>query len=162
MEAVIFVGIPASGKSTFYLQRFFETHIRINLDMLRTRHRERVLLEACIAAKQPFVVDNTNVTREDRARYIAPAKAAHFRVLGYYFRSSIGGSLERNRGRTGGRVVPDKGVAAKYHKLQLPSLEEGFDQLYYVTMRDDGGFDVREWADASLREPGEQAGSARG
>jgi predicted kinase len=162
MEAVIFIGIPASGKSTFYLQRFFETHIRINLDMLRTRHREQMLLEACIAAKQPFVVDNTNVTREDRARYIAPAKAAHFRVVGYYFRSGIGGSLERNRGRAAGRVVPDKGVAAKYHKLQLPSIEEGFDRLYYVTMSDDGGFVVQEWADASLREPGEQAGSARG
>jgi hypothetical protein len=37
MEVVIFAGIPASGKSTFYLQRFFETHIRINPDMLRTQ-----------------------------------------------------------------------------------------------------------------------------
>src|SRR5512135_601345 len=99
MELVIFVGIPASGKSTFYLQHFFETHIRINLDMLRTRHREHLLIEACIAARQPFVVDNTNVTREDRARYIVPAKAAGFQVVGYYFRSSIGASIERNRGR---------------------------------------------------------------
>jgi predicted kinase len=76
MEAVIFVGIQASGKSTFYLQRFFETHVRINLDMLRTRHREQVLIEACVAGKQSFVIDNTNATREQRARYIAPARAA--------------------------------------------------------------------------------------
>jgi predicted kinase len=41
MEAVIFVGIQASGKSTFYCQRFFATHMRISLDMLRTRRRER-------------------------------------------------------------------------------------------------------------------------
>ncbi len=151
MEAVIFIGIPASGKSTFYVQRFFETHIRINLDMLRTRHRERVLLEACIAAKQPFVVDNTNVTREERARYVLQAKAAGFRVVGYYFRSSIGESIERNRGRSPGRLVPAKGIAAKYHRLQLPAAEEGFDQLYYVTPAAEGGFTVQEW---TLEESG--------
>ncbi len=39
MEAIIFVGIPASGKSTFYLQRFFETHIRVKL-IARQRHAE--------------------------------------------------------------------------------------------------------------------------
>ena len=60
MEALIFVGLQASGKSTFYKERFFTTHLRINLDMLRTRHRERLLIGACLEAKQPFVVDNTN------------------------------------------------------------------------------------------------------
>jgi predicted kinase len=35
MEAVIFVGIQGSGKSTFYNERFVDTHIRINLDMLK-------------------------------------------------------------------------------------------------------------------------------
>ncbi len=147
MEAIIFIGIPASGKSTFYLQRFFDTHIRINLDMLKTRHREQVLLEACIAARQPFVVDNTNVTKADRARYILPAKAAGFRVVGYYFRSSIGESIERNRGRGRPSAVPEKGIAAKHHRLQLPALEEGFDQLYYVAISDEGNFTVQEWVD---------------
>jgi transcriptional regulator with XRE-family HTH domain len=37
VEAIIFVGIQASGKSTFYRERFFDTHLRINLDMLKTR-----------------------------------------------------------------------------------------------------------------------------
>ena len=60
MEAVILVGIQASGKTTFYRERFFETHVRLSLDMLRTRHRERLLVAACVAAQQPFVVDNTN------------------------------------------------------------------------------------------------------
>ena len=33
MEAVIFIGIQASGKSTFFKERFFNTHVRINLEM---------------------------------------------------------------------------------------------------------------------------------
>jgi len=47
MEAVLLIGIQASGKTTFYRERFFDTHIRISLDMLRTRERERVLMNAC-------------------------------------------------------------------------------------------------------------------
>ena len=60
MTAIILIGIPASGKSTFCKERLFDTHLRLNLDMLKTRHREKLLLQACIAAQQPFVVDNTN------------------------------------------------------------------------------------------------------
>ena len=60
MEAIIFIGLQAAGKSSFYRDRFFNTHIRINLDMLKTRHREQMILQACLTAKQSFVVDNTN------------------------------------------------------------------------------------------------------
>lgn len=37
VEGIIFVGIQPSGKSTFYHDRFSNTHLRINLDMLKTR-----------------------------------------------------------------------------------------------------------------------------
>lgn len=68
MEAVLLVGIQAAGKSTFYRERFFTTHVRISLDLLRTRHRERSLLAWCLSHGQRFVVDNTNVTAAGRAR----------------------------------------------------------------------------------------------
>ncbi len=89
MEAVIFIGIQASGKTSFYLHRFFETHVRLSLDMLKTRHRQRLLVEACVAAKQPFVVDNTNVRQEERAEYIVRAQAGGFHVLGYFFEPQV-------------------------------------------------------------------------
>src|ERR1044071_4428585 len=85
MEAVLFIGIQGAGKSTFYLRRFADTHVRINKDMLKTRYREQVFLHASILAKQPFVGDNTNVLASERAKYIEPAKAAGFRIVGYYF-----------------------------------------------------------------------------
>src|SRR4051812_8782542 len=37
MEAVILIGIQGSGKSTFYRERFFDTHVRVSLDLLKTR-----------------------------------------------------------------------------------------------------------------------------
>src|SRR5262245_52096367 len=147
MEAVIFIGIQGAGKSTFFQQRFFATHVRINLDMLKTRNRERILLAACLDAKQPFVIDNTNVTRNARAGYISQAKAAGFSVTGYYFKSVLQDALERNRQRSGKELIPEKGIIGAYRKLELPSFDEGFDRLFYVEIGDGGAFIVKEWID---------------
>lgn len=147
MEAVIFVGIQAVGKSSFYKAKFFNSHVRVNLDMLKTRHREMLLLRACLDGKQPFVVDNTNVTASERANYITAAKNAGFHVAGYYFCSNLKDALERNGNRPGFGRIPDKGVLGTYKKLQIPTLSEGFDCLYYVLIGEQGEFTVEEWKD---------------
>jgi predicted kinase len=147
MEAIIFVGIQAVGKSYFYREYFFNTHIRLNLDMLKTRHREHLLLQACIMAKQPFVVDNTNVSVAERAKYIAMAKSARFSVIGYYFRANVAEALQRNNQRTGRDVVPVKGILGTYKKLKTPCLQEGFDRLYSVDIDAANKFIVKEGAD---------------
>ena len=147
MEAVLFIGIQGSGKSSFYKERFFNTHVRINLDMLKTKHRQQVIFNACLEAKQPFVVDNTNVTAQARAGFIIPAKAAGFRVIGYYFRSDVKAALLRNSQRAGIARVPDKALLGTYKQLQVPSLKEGFDALYYVRIGEAGEFLVEEWQD---------------
>jgi len=71
---ILFTGMQATGKSEFYKRYFYKTHIRINLDMLKTRNRERILIEACFTAKQPFVVDNMNLMATERRHYIEGAK----------------------------------------------------------------------------------------
>jgi predicted kinase len=147
MEVIIFIGIQGSGKTSFYRERFFDTHIRISLDMLRTRHRERLLIEACIAAKQSFVVDNTNVLQQERAKYIAPAKSFNFRVVGYYFQSQVEAALNRNRQRVGKECVPEKAILGTYKKLEMPSVQEGSDELHYVCLGDENRFLVKEWSD---------------
>jgi predicted kinase len=146
MEAVVFCGIQATGKSFFYRERFFRSHIRINLDMLRTRHREGILLRACLEGKQPFVVDNTNPTVVERAHYIAAAREAHFRVVGFYFASEIAQALERNEARPEAERVPRVGVLGTHKRLELPHRDEGFDELYYVRLVD-GSFSVEEYRD---------------
>jgi len=147
MEAVIFIGIQGTGKSSFYHERFFHTHLRINSDMLKTQNRLRVLLNACLDARQSFVLDNTNVTREVRAQFIAQSRAAGFRVVGYYFRSDITSALARNSGRVNAARIPDRGVLGTYKKLEIPQRSEGFDALYYVQIDPTGKFQVEEWAD---------------
>lgn len=147
MEAVIFIGIQGTGKSSFYKERFFTTHVRINLDMLKTKNRQEILMRACLDARQAFVVDNTNVTTLARSYFIERARAAGFRVTGYYFRADVKAALLRNSQRAGTARVPDKAVLGTYKQLQVPSIEEGFDALYYVRINEAGEFSVDEWQD---------------
>jgi predicted kinase len=148
MEAILLIGIQAVGKSTFYKEHFFTTHVRINLDMLKTRAREMALLQACLATQQPFVVDNTNVLKRERARYIELARQSGFRVVGYYFQSRLQDALERNRQRPGKANIPEKGVIAKHRHMEIPTYAEGFDQLFYVMIDPIfSEFVVREWQD---------------
>ena len=144
MQAILFIGVQASGKSTFYRERFFTTHVRISLDLLRTRHRERQFFETCLTTRQPLVIDNTNPTLAERRPYLEAARAAGYRTIGYYFQSSIEECKRRNSQRPSEQIVPLAGLLGTYAKLELPSYDEGFDELFYVKgteMR----FDVEEW-----------------
>lgn len=146
MNGVIFIGLQASGKSSFFLEQFYKTHIRLNLDMLKKRNRERILFEACLESKQPFVIDNTNPTMSERIKYIEPMKKHHFQVIGYYFQSELSACMERNSLRKGKEQIPLVGLKSTYSKLEKPKYSEGFDKLYYVSIENEK-FVIEEWRD---------------
>ena len=143
MELIIFIGLQAAGKSSFYREKFVDTHIRINLDMLKTRHREKILFDACLEAKQPVVIDNTNPRIEDRKRYILPAKEKGFKIIGYYFKSILKECQLRNSQRN--KSIPLVGLFATAKKLHLPSYREGFNKLHYVSINSNRTFIVKQW-----------------
>ena len=145
MEAVIFIGLQASGKSSFYRKQLINSHIRLNLDMLKTRHREKLLFDACLAAKQSVVIDNTNPTRLDRQKYIVPAKRCKFRIVGYYFQSNLEECQQRNDLRDRKSRIPLVGIRSTAKKLELPSYQEGFDKLYYVKLVPNDSFAIETW-----------------
>ncbi|QIO07206.1 ATP-binding protein [Acinetobacter shaoyimingii] len=144
MQLIIFIGVQASGKSTFYQQYFYHTHLRLNLDMLKTRHRENVLFEAGLASKTKMVIDNTNPTKLDRERYMQRAKDAGFEVVAYYFETDLKSTLERNSQRIGKANIPEVGVRATYKKLEIPRLDEGFDEIFKVKIVRNGEFAINK------------------
>ncbi len=142
MQLIIFTGVQASGKSSFYLLNLAHSHLRINLDMLKTRHRENIIFEAGLASKTKMVIDNTNPTKADRARYIQRAIDAGFEVISYYFETDFQSTLERNSQREGKANIPEVGVRATYKKLETPSLDEGFNEIFKVKIVGNGEFSI--------------------
>jgi len=133
MELVLFCGLQAAGKSRFYWQRFGTTHLRINMDMLRTRRRESTILGACLAVGQRVVIDNTNPTSAERAPYLDRARQFHFSSIAYFFEPDFETCLVRNAARSGKERVPEIALRATALKLEPPTLEEGFARIFLVS-----------------------------
>jgi predicted kinase len=146
-ECVIFIGLPASGKTTFYHQRFAATHRHISKDhwpaAANKDARQAALISTALSAAAPVVVDNTNPSIADRAAVIALARGHGARIVGYYFTATTREAVGRNRGREGKQRVPDVAIFTKAKRMVVPTQEEGFDELYAVSIREDGTFEVR-------------------
>jgi predicted kinase len=146
-ELVIFVGLQASGKSTFFRERFATTHEHVSKDLFRNNknrnRRQAQLIEAALKEGSPVVVDNTNPTVEDRRALIELGRRFGARIVGYYFESDVRRCIERNRLRTGKERVPDVAIYVTASKLVPPSYSEGFDRLFRVRATDDSTFEVR-------------------
>ena len=85
-----------------------------------------------------MVIDNTNPTAEERRKYILRAKEKGYKVVGYFMQSRLQECVARNEQREGKEKVPSKAIAATSNKLEIPSYEEGFDELYFVRITDTG------------------------
>ena len=141
---ILMIGIQGSGKSEFYKQYLSDNFVRVNLDTLKTRNEERLLIEQCFAEPCDFAVDNTNPTRAERQRYITLAKEHGYRIVGYFMQSRLKECIARNELREGKARVPANAIAATSNKLELPSYEEGFDELYFVS-NDGKNMEISEW-----------------
>jgi len=145
-ECVVFVGLPASGKSTFYRQRFAATHTHVSKDLwpksADKSARQARELRAALAAGASVVVDNTSPTVADRAEIIRIARELGARVVGYYFAATTRESIGRNRGREGQARVPEVAIFTAAKRMVVPTRDEGFDELMRVMILPDGQFDV--------------------
>jgi predicted kinase len=149
MELVVFIGLPAAGKSTFFQQRFRDTHVHVSKDLMprsaSKEQRQRALVLEALSAGRSIVVDNVNARVADRAWLISQARAHGARVIGYFFDVAPRDCLARNRGREGTARVPPAAIFASAKRLERPTPEEGWDALFRVTPRhNDGDVDVSQ------------------
>jgi predicted kinase len=146
-ECVLLIGLPASGKTTFYQRRLAGSHQHISKDLWpnisNKDRRQAELMRQALSARRSVVIDNTNTTLRDRAPVIAIARECGARVVGYYFATTTREAVGRNRGREGKARVPDVAIFTRAKRLAVPSVEEGFDELYLVAIDPDGDFTVQ-------------------
>jgi predicted kinase len=145
-ECVIFIGLPAAGKTTFYHQHFAATHRHVSKDLwpnaANKDARQAAQLREALAAGVPVVVDNTNASVADRAALIAIAREFAARIVGYHFTATTREAVGRNRAREGRQRVPDVAIFTVAKRMTPPLRAEGFDELYAVRAIDNGTFQV--------------------
>lgn len=135
-ELLIFVGLPGSGKSTYFFAHFAATHVHVSKDLMpnarRREDRQRALIDEALAAGHDVVVDNTNPSRAIREPIIAAGKRYGARVIAYYFECAVKQALLRNKQREGKGRVPDVAIFVTAKKLQAPGVDEGFDEVHVI------------------------------
>lgn len=131
-EIIVLIGIPGSGKSTFYDSHLGNSHERVSLDIVRTRKCEDKLLNKLFQRRAKIVIDNTNPSVLIRRKYIELAKRNRYKIYGYQFESKPDDCKLRNSRRNGRKRVPDVAIDVIHSNLQDPTIDEGFDNIYFV------------------------------
>lgn len=142
MELIILSGIQCSGKSTLYLNKFSRSHAQVNLDTLKSRSKEMQLYSALLEESKPIVIDNTNSTKQDRAKYIGMARKNGYRVIGIQIDIPLNIAAARNTARKTQKPIPIGVIHNTFKKMQALELQEGFDEVYLVRFKPDAQAEV--------------------
>ena len=150
---VILIGLPAAGKTSFYRERFAATHLHVSKDLWpnatgRSARQEKLIADS-LAASRSLVIDNTNPTRAERATIIRLARKHDASVIGYFFDVPTRAAVARNAERTGRGKVPNVAIFTTAKRLQPPTLEEGFDELFRVTIAADRSLKIERIAECA-------------
>jgi predicted kinase len=144
-EIAILVGLPGSGKTSFFEARLAATHVHVSKDRMgQARDKGARQLEQvahALGAGRSVAVDNTNPRAADRAPLVALGRAAGARVVAYAMDTPAKQALARNRSRQPPARVPDVAVFVASKRMEAPTRAEGFDAVYRVRA-EGGGFEV--------------------
>jgi predicted kinase len=137
---VLAVGLPGSGKSTWFLQNEANP---ISSDAIRRQLVDdesnqsingrvfelvRILLRYRLELRRPVTyIDATNLTRKDRKPFIRIARDHGGTIEALWFDVPLAVCKARNAARR--RVVPDQAMDLMATKFVPPSVEEGFDRI---------------------------------
>jgi predicted kinase len=148
MELIMLVGVPTSGKSTFSNQQKYSKYVRISSDdILQEVAKERQqsyntvfkgnirfaqiammkVLRKAIEENKSLIWDQTNLTRKQRKEKLKHIPA-HYKKTAVYFIIDLKTALQRNTQRPG-KVIPPEVLERMIKEYELPTLEEGFDEI---------------------------------
>jgi predicted kinase len=143
---VLTIGLPGSGKTTWFKRRAVTP---LSSDLLRTilfdditeqRYQGlvfstlRSLLRARLIAKMPWnYVDATNLSPHERRQWIKMAKSFGYDVQAVFFDVPFDVCMDRNRRRE--RTVSDETMHKMAERLRPPSFKEGFSKITVVRVK---------------------------
>jgi bifunctional polynucleotide phosphatase/kinase len=125
-EIVIFVGMPGSGKSSYY-SKYLTDHINIEQDKLVTRQKVLKQLNASLKTGNSIVINATNPSQEDREEFYRKALEHNYKIKVLYF---IINGTGFNKLRE--KPVPTIVYHKYFKKLDPPTIENTPGELFYV------------------------------
>lgn len=145
-ELVIFVGFPASGKSSF-AKRHMSEYEWVNRDSLKTVAKCLKVIQTALAQGKSVVIDNTCPSVEARAEYIAEAKEQGIPVRCFHFATPRNVcehlNIFRERVTKGERErVPAIAFNVYNKKFVAPMLSEGFVEICTVQFKPSFNSDI--------------------
>lgn len=135
MELIISIGLPGSGKSTYYRKYLAGSHTQISKDLMSGSKKEQIQREMIIRALtegKNVVIDNTSVTAEIRKPLIDLGHQYGANVIAYYFATTIKECIARNAQRDGRARVPNIAIYTMAKKFQEPTIAEGFNDILII------------------------------
>lgn len=126
-ELIILVGPPGSGKSTLS-RTFGSKYTRINQDELG-KEIHLIQFNLSLASKNNIIVDRMGFSKEQRQRYIVPAKKAGYKTKIIVLHENFDTCLERCIKRENHPTIKDEKTARKvlnffYSKYERPTPDE--------------------------------------
>lgn len=148
-QLVVLMGLQGSGKSSFYRKHLAGTHELVSKDLMKNK-KQKALIQARLIRKylgegKSVVVDNTNLSTKLRKELIHLGHEFEVPVILYYFPITVQESILRNEGQ-GRKVIPLAGIYSAAKTLVPPSYDEGFDEIYRVTLVTHEWFEVETFA----------------
>ena len=150
-EAIILIGSPGSGKSTFTENNLTpKGYVRINQDTLKTRQKVIKCIEENVEKGNKIVIDSTNPEKNGRGDYIKICKKHGYLVRAFNFLVTKElamhlnnlRTINKNRKHLSGYVnaIP---IHTFFKNYEEPKKEEGFDDIVNVNFVP-GPFDNEE------------------
>ena len=139
-EVVVFVGFPASGKTTFY-HEVMKPHgyVHVNRDTLGSWQRCVNVCEQELKKQRKVVIDNTNPDVEFRMRYVTSAQSCGVHVRCFQFMTTLDQAKHNNRFRelttnTGKKKVTEIAYNTFKSRFVQPTTAEGFTEILKITL----------------------------
>ena len=133
---VIFVGLPASGKSTYFKRYLEQTHILVSKDLMgSSKNKDKIQAEMLclhLGSNKDTVVDNTNVSKAIRAPLVALAHDLGQKVEIYWFDTPAKICIQQNELRSGKARVPNVAIYTLAKKFEQPNDSEGADKIVRI------------------------------
>jgi len=126
---VVMVGSPASGKSFYSRDLEKKGFLRINKDEMKADKVQQKAFNIGLKEGQNIVIDNTNSTKEGRAKWINAAKEASYKITIVWmnFPMPVVEFLDNYRvymNKNQDTHVPAVAMRVYYKKLEAPTQEE--------------------------------------